>query len=69
MTNIEIDTCDVDDKYKVKRDSSKESIIYKNAIKITIAGKEDIEKVLSEEIEEIEENTEELDDYYLPFAF
>lgn len=66
MTNIGIDTCDVDDKYKVKRDSSKESIIYKNAIKITIAGKEDIEKVLSEEIEE---NTEELDDYYLPFAF
>lgn len=65
MTNIGIDTCDVADKYKVNRDSSKESVIYKNAIKITIGGKEDIEKILSEETEE---KTEELDDY-LPFAF
>lgn len=70
MTNIGIDTCDVADKYKVNRDSSKESVIYKNAIKITIGSKEDIEKILSEEIEETEENTEELDnDYDLQFAF
>ena len=67
MTNIGIDTCDVVDKYKVNRDSSKESVIYKNAIKITIAGKEDIEKVLSEEIEEIEEIEE--NDYDFPFVF
>ena len=70
MTNIGIDTCDVVDKYKVNRDSSKESVIYKNAIKITIGGKEDIEKILSEETEEIDEIEDiEENDYDFPFVF
>ena len=54
MTNLTIDTHDVKDEYKVKKDKSKESVIYKNAINIIITSDVTEEDLLKE----IEDNRE-----------